>query len=312
MTDLAQEKSSKSFREQRREIKRRAHVAVGKAFAGDGYIPSAVRNFSTVTFREIGRAGQFGNQLFQISAVLGYAHTYGCRPVLPVWHCKTSDRRYDSYFPLVRKFYGTNRGALFRETDFSYSRIPFIFNVNLLGFFQSEKYFEPISLQIKELFAEPEIVSRRLDNYCLQHGLSDFNALHIRCYTHANDRGAPLQMLPDAYFNNALQRLESDRMLVVATDDKTVAAKMISRCASKQPIHLLSLEDPLLEFFMLSRAKQIAISNSSFSWWAAYLGAEKDLVLAPDHRRWFTADKLGSCALNTNDIYPSAYEEVQF
>lgn len=298
------------FHRRRKALKQRAILALGQRFSGTDALSIFVRKHSAVTFPKLGCMGQFGNQLFQISAVLGYAAEYGCRPVLPEWHCEQTDRHHDSYFPAVRAFYGRVRGPLLAEKNFSYEKLPFVFNANLAGYFQSEKYFEAVAPQVKKLFAEPEAITRRLDDYCAAHGLSDFDGLHIRSYLHERDQGDGLEMLPDAYFKSILATLRTDRPLVIATDKKKIAADLLSRCPVDRPVHMLTFDEDLLDFYMLSRASRIAISNSSFGWWAAYLGKKKELILAPDHRHWFRAATRPGPGWSTKDIYPSAFREV--
>lgn len=44
-------------------------------------------------------------------------------------------------------------------------------------------------------------------------------------------------------------------------------------------------EDSYIDMQLMSNCQSLIIANSSFSWWAAYLGYKKDLVIAP--KTWF-------------------------
>jgi hypothetical protein len=271
-------------------------------------IATAVRRGSKVTFTKLGQIGEFGNQLFQISAVLGYATTYGCRVVLPPWRCVHADRNYDEIFPQFKNFYGKCHGTLYEEPSFAFQRLPFVFNVDLRGWFQSDKYFCHIKSTIQKLFQESPSIAQALNLYCNENRLEEFDAVHIRCYSRAQDIGA--EMLPWAYFKAALDRIESEQVLVVASDERGLAKHILSSMECRRPLHILSFEDPLLDFFMLTRARRIVISNSSFSWWASYLGGKKIKILAPDRRHWISKNNRDKPFFNTKDLYTSSFEEV--
>ena len=260
----------------------------------------------------MGNWGQFGNQLFQIAAVLGYSAHYGCRPRLPRWRCKASGTDYEAYFPWVKAYYGRCAGALFNERHFHYEKLPFIYGLDLRGNFQSEKYFLHIKDRIRELYAEPPAIAAELDTYCAEHNLQAFNSLHMRFYSHAIRDQGPMETLPDAYFRNAIALTSSRQPLVVATDDKARFAEFLVDNNIRRDVHLLKFQNPLLDFYMLSRSRRIAISNSSFSWWAAYLGPTKERIIAPHRYYWFKRTERANPFWDTRDLYPDQFDELIF
>ena len=44
-------------------------------------------------------------------------------------------------------------------------------------------------------------------------------------------------------------------------------------------------ENSYIDMQLMSECKSLIIANSSFSWWAAYLGNMKEMVIAP--KTWF-------------------------
>jgi hypothetical protein len=258
----------------------------------------------------MGNYGQFGNQLFQIAAVLGYAARHGCRPRLPRWRCAVSGNDYEKYFPWIKAYYGRCSGAVFRERHFYYEELPFIYNLDLRGNFQSEKYFNHIKERIRQLYAEPASITAELDEYCSQNGLHRYDAMHVRFYSDSfRDRG-PMEALPAAYFRNAIALMDSERPLVVATDNKVQLAELLATSELRRKVHVLRFENSLLDFYMLSRARRIAISNSSFSWWAAYLGARKERIIAPHRYYWFRRTERANPFWDTRDLYPDEFSEL--
>jgi hypothetical protein len=140
--------------------------------------------------------------------------------------------------------------------------------------------------------------------------LREFNALHVRFYSHRFDQNDSTEVLPSDYFSRSVALLGTERPLVVATDDKPSFRRMMNEIELRDDLHLLQFEDPLLKFYMLSRAQKIAISNSSFSWWAAYLGEKKQQVIAPHRYFWFRARVRSNPFFDTRDLYPDHFDEL--
>lgn len=125
------------------------------------------------------------------------------------------------------------------------------------------------------------------------------------------------------YYNNAIDQIEKnfkDIQFYVFSDEPdwvrknldlrpnfTVIEHNISRLVGKhdnlaavrytklilKPLYRTRLLRTFNDFYLLSRCKHFIISNSSFSWWAAYLGKHnKKVVICPEH--WNTRRKSDS------------------
>ncbi|KST59844.1 putative glycosyltransferase [Methylobacterium sp. GXS13] len=267
----------------------------------------------TISCSILGRWGQFGNQLFQIAAVFGYAKKYGSQVILPRWHCVMSEQDHGAKFPKVQAYYGQQPLAEpFYEKNYAYNDIPYKDHVDLQGSFQSEKYFFHARAQIKDLFSEPEEIKIRLDKFIEKYDCRIFDALHVRNYLHpTRDIGfGDMERLPEEYFIAAIQRLNDTIPLFVATDKRDFVSELFRKTGLKRRIVMMDTNDPLMDFYMLSRSRRIAISNSSFSWWSAYLGSEKENVIAPHRYYWFSSKGRNNPHYDTRDLYPSNFEEI--
>ena len=61
-------------------------------------------------------------------------------------------------------------------------------------------------------------------------------------------------------------------------------------------------DQPCFEMKLMSSCKHFVLSNSSFSWWAAWLATYKEkTVIAP--KKWFVSEKI-----NTDDLIPQSWE----
>ncbi|MEJ0051877.1 MAG: alpha-1,2-fucosyltransferase [Methylovirgula sp.] len=203
------------------------------------------------------------------------------------------------------------RSRLYEEQSFAYQEIPFLEHVDLRGNFQCEWYFRDAEDAIRDLLAEPEGIKSQLDEFCRIKKLSDFDAIHIRNYSLSPDnKGDPMGRLPDEYFIRALKELESDRPLVITTDDLARTGSFLSRIKMNRPHILLRSDDALKDFHLLSRAKRHAISNSSFSWWAAYLGGPDNIVIPPHRYYWFKDGSRQDAFWDPRDLYPARFREL--
>lgn len=267
----------------------------------------------TVTFSRLGSWGQFANQLFHIAAVLGYAARHAARPCLPRWRCAVTGRDYEAEFPAIREYYGTpGEGLVYAEPSFAYAEIPAAEHIDLRGNFQCSRYFAPCADAIRDLFAEPRAVGAVLDEATAALGLSDFAALHVRFYAHpTRDHGkGPMEALPLGYTAEALRRLGTDLPVFVATDNRRLLAAALGTIRPAGRIVVSTFDDHLLDFYMLARARRLAIANSSFSWWAAWLGRQQEVVLAPHRYYWFSREVRRDPFWTPRDLYPPQFREI--
>lgn len=144
-------------------------------------------------------------------------------------------------------------------------------------FVQDEKYFEKYKDQIKQMFSEG-IVPNSIDKVAIHRRLTDYvgNSFYIDLGHHAHGK------LEDNYFMRAMALFPPDTKYLVFSDDVETA--------KKEPMFQgEQFEFPngneIEDMNMMASCKGIIGSNSSFSWWGAYLsGAEK--IIFP--KQWFS------------------------
>jgi hypothetical protein len=97
-----------------------------------------------------------------------------------------------------------------------------------------------------------------------------------------------LGVLSEEYFLDALQLIQ-DRFqisrVIVCTDDWSTAATLASGFQYRTEVLNPREVDAAMAFSLLSQSKIKIIANSSFSWWAAYLGPQDSFTIYPDP--WF-------------------------
>lgn len=161
-------------------------------------------------------------------------------------------------------------------------------NNKVYGYFQSKIYAEvvrdEIRTKIQEIHKSEQLallleLSRRINPIMV----------HIRRGDYLSHRRS-IGLLSHEYFKDAINRAKvnnSIREVWIFTDDKQEALKLLS-CAEIRADKVFGEEDGLdsiqtLE--LMSTARNIVISNSTYSWWAAYLGSENAFVYYP--RSWY-------------------------
>ena len=157
----------------------------------------------------------------------------------------------------------------------------------VFGYFQTPLYFHEIEKLLRE-----ELATDTLGLETGHERLADKRrspssvAVHVRRTDYVNN---PNLVLLDAdYYRRAMDRMRSavpDARFFVFSDDPGWCLNAFQRddvevCTHSDPFN------PLLDLHLMSLAGHHVIANSSYSWWAAWLGKKAfQQVLMPD--RWF-------------------------
>lgn len=86
-----------------------------------------------ISFSKLGNYGRLGNQLFEIAGVLGLAEKYNADARFPAW-------AYEKYFT-IQLSHGPAASKQVKEKHFHHHDWQLTGDVDVLGYFQSEKYF---------------------------------------------------------------------------------------------------------------------------------------------------------------------------
>ncbi len=250
--------------------------------------------------------GRIGNNLFQVAAAASLAGRNNCGFRVITGRYKTPDSaqlvRYLQQFRtnILRKVEITEempeKYSLYQEREFSYQPVEYKAGILLDGFFQSEKYFDRnIVLDLFEVDMDTK-------NYIQQkYGdlfREEITALHVRRgdYLKSSDNYAVCSY---PYFRNAIRHIGQNKRYLVFSDD-------IAWCKKKfigDNFIFSEGETAIVDLYMQSFCTNNIISNSSFSWWGAWLNKNPGkIVIAPEP--WFGVayrDK------NTKDLIPESW-----
>jgi len=232
--------------------------------------------------------GGLGNQLFQIAAA--YAHCKRNKLDFKLSNTVSIDKHgthWETILYKCKKYFGENKGQSgWNEPAFHYTPIP-AGATSLHGYFQSGKYFSDYAENIRNLFTLPykkqQDIHAKYDTILAD---PSYAVLHIR-------RGDYVQLttlhciLNEDYYRRAvalLREKKPDARLLVFSDDLPWTCSLeFLRGAT-----FVDEPDAASALYLMSQFEHYVLSNSTFSWWAAWLGTTAKTVVAPD--RWFGPD----------------------
>lgn len=236
-----------------------------------------------VSFSKLGNYGRAGNMLFEVMATLGIAERNNALASFPSWP-------YEGYFenklpnsPLPDHYIPVFKELEFCYQEFDFSAIHSIPQneqyIDLVGYFQSEKYFPSNAKQVfkfKETFLE-SVKTKLPDN-----GKKNI-AIHIRRGDYQQEPYVNLYyQLPITYFINALIAIPDwrDYNIIIFSDDLPYCKVHLSCLSNVYFPELNEIETLAAGTF----CEHFIISNSTFGWWLAWLGEkETSTVIHPGH-----------------------------
>ena len=171
-------------------------------------------------------------------------------------------------------------------------------HVFLAGYFQSERYFHAYRDEVRDLFVFPDSALADAREFLARDSRPTVG-IHVRLGDHVTEPWRNFCTRP--YFRRALSRFPKKKFrLVLCSDEPDRARRLIGR----DDVEIFSGADELSDLALLSLCPRLVLSNSTFSWWASFLGCKKEMVLAPD--RWLFRD-FGEVAF---DIYQPGWIRV--
>jgi hypothetical protein len=242
----------------------------------------------SLTFDNLGNLGRLGNQMFQYASLRGIAQNRGYDYFIP-----NRDIELYQCFNIPRKYGISNQKRVTHKNyEFDYDLYEYCFDdVDLWGFFQSEKYFKSIENEIRKDFT----FYGRIHNMCSKYITGTFLnteliSIHIRRGDYLSDSNF-CNLHLDYYFE-ALKLLP-DLPILVFSDDINWCESMLSNRKFK----FIKSNNHQIDLCLMTMCDYHIIANSSFSWWGSWLAKSKKTI-APS--TWFQNEY---SHWNTKDLY---------
>lgn len=245
-----------------------------------------------ITYKNLERAGRFGNQLWEIASTVGIARSLGALPQFPAgWS-------YRKYFNVPDEFFSDEPIGV-EATDY----VPHM-DVRCKAYLQDLNLFIDIQDEVREWFSLSETGQEVLEEHLVktnQQWIKDesYVSLHVRRGDNVNHPPEMHPLQKPSYYRRALKHF-GDAQVVVFSDDIPWCEEVLPEALDRELLFIKDgpargrdylpeeyLADEALDWIdmklmQLCTAGHI-IPNSTYSWWAAFLEGGKTVY--PSH--WF-------------------------
>lgn len=240
-----------------------------------------------ISFNNLGHMGRLGNQMFQYASLRGIAAKHGYQYSVP-----SNVSLFECFNLPVTESNNNQRSINVEKYEFDenvFENCPD--NVDLVGYFQTEKYFQNIEDQIRDLYRFKEKVSSICRHYIQQIYSNEVIALHIRRTDYLTDTS--FHVLDLDHYHNALELFDKDLPVLVISDDPEWCKEHF-----KEKRFRISLtKNPQMDLCLMTMCSHHIIANSSFGWWGSWLAKSKQTVAS---KKWFAGNL---SHWNTKDLY---------
>ena len=220
--------------------------------------------------------GQTGNNLFQVATACSLAWDHHTEAAFFLSPNSTLYKHFLFRCRLCQPDQKVN--VLWKEPSYAYTPIPYHPNMQIFGYFQSEKYFAHHREQILKLFApHPDDMAYIQSKYqeILKHPKSV--GVQVRYYKGWDPQSKIYPQYGKEYLEKAMSLFPSDSLFVVTSDNLSFTKERIPSWVKN--VVFIENEPDYISFYLQSLCKHNIISHSSFGWWAAWLNTNPNKMV---------------------------------
>jgi hypothetical protein len=159
--------------------------------------------------------------------------------------------------------------------------------IEMIDYWQNLDFFKSHIYEIKKLLKFKHIkVDKNLLNII---SIKNSVSLHIRRGDYTSKKNYINYSLPIDYYEKAINKINQKKknliFFIFSDDIKWVENNFLAKF-KKFDLNLVSTDKSYKDFFLMTKCKHHIISNSTFSWWSAFLNKNnKKLIIYPSV--WF-------------------------
>lgn len=252
---------------------------------------------------------RIGNNLFQIATGASLAHNNNSAYTVYISNFKVPEgiylKEYIEQFKtnILRKVTFTEtmpqNTIKYEQPSFRFKEIEYVNNIFLCGYYQSEKFFnDPF---VRDLFSMDQATESYIRTHYRFLWDNDYISINVRRGDYLKrPLRQPICEMP--YFKKAIKFFGKHKSYLIISDDIEWCKKKFT----KGNFHFIENEPPIIDLYLQTLCKHNIISNSTFSWWGAWLNPNPNkIVVAP--KRWFGVHLK---KYDTQDLVPESWVKI--
>ena len=221
--------------------------------------------------------GRVGNCMFEVATACTVAWDNYAEPYFPDLN-RSSDEYTHIFFRCRTSSPSAPVEFEWSAPPFGYQPIPFHPNMRISGYFQNEKYFSEYRDRILKLF-KPRRQDLEYIKSKYKYILDDPKSVsvHLRYYYAEKPDEDTFVQYDREYFTKAMALFPKDSLFVVMSDNIDFARRNIP--TDRGRVVFIENEPFYIDFFLQTLCKHNIISNSTFSWWGAWLNENSSKIV---------------------------------
>lgn len=184
---------------------------------------------------------------------------------------------------ILKNLFGKNKYIIERIRSFD-NKYYEMENCYLEGYWQSEKYFENVKNEIREIFTFPEIVDEHNSQILKKIKATESIGIHVRRGDYI-DHPYFVGICTEVYYQKAINYLLSrvqNPHLYFFSNDIDWCRESFKFSIPTYFIDWNKKDNSYIDMQLMAQCKHNIIANSTFSWWGAWLNSNPDkIVIAP-------------------------------
>lgn len=223
-----------------------------------------------------GLYGGLGNQLFNIFTSLTLSYEYNYKSIFTLTY--KSEPYKNTLYKNLNIVSDINLDNFIKIEEKNQEQTDLIFdnenNYYLEGYFQSSLYFNKYKTDILKIIdldiSDKITVENYIEKLRNMYQNKKLVGIHIRRADYIDHKWN----LPIEYYSDAINFFNSDEYVFICfSDDKEWCKKYM------KPFYICDdIDKDYIELFIMSKMDCLIMANSTFSWWAAYIGNINNVI----------------------------------